>query len=437
MNISILAAGAGGMYCGSCMRDNALAAALKRQGHQITLIPLYTPLRTEPQTVSIPQVFYGGVNVYLQHVSRLFRWTPRFFDRLLDRPGLLNWAGRWGASTPPEYLSALTMSILQGEEGPALKELRRLLRFLKDDAKPQIVSLPNLMFVGVARLVRQELDVPVVCELAGEDIFLDAMRPKDRERIREVIRSRAGDVNKYVATSAAYADRMAGYLGVPRESIDVVYPGISADYVAPGPKSPRPAGRPPVVGYLARMCEEKGLHQFVDTALRLHQLPGMSDVRFRAAGYVGRGQQDWVDRQYQRAQSAGLNGAMTFHGEVERDRKIDLLDEADVVCVPTVYPESKGIFVLEAMARGTPVVQPEHGSFPELVRLTGGGVLVPPGDPKAAAGAIADLLRDEPRRRSLGEAGRQAVRSAFTDDHMAANMLKVYEGLLSLVPSAA
>ncbi len=93
MNISILAAGAGGMYCGSCMRDNALATALKRQGHQITLIPLFTPLRTEPQDVSIGQVFYGGVNVYLQHATRLFRRTPRVLDWVFDRPWLLNAAG--------------------------------------------------------------------------------------------------------------------------------------------------------------------------------------------------------------------------------------------------------------------------------------------------------------------------------------------------------
>src|SRR5688572_8827556 len=148
------------MYCGSCMRDNALATALQRQGHQITLIPLYTPLRTEPQSVSIPQVFYGGVNVYLQHASRLFRKTPRVLDWMLDRPWLLNAVGRYGVSTPPEELSGLTVSILKGEEGPALKELRRLLQFLKSDVKPQVVSLPNLMFIGMARLLRQELGVP-------------------------------------------------------------------------------------------------------------------------------------------------------------------------------------------------------------------------------------------------------------------------------------
>ena len=140
MNVSILAAGAAGMYCGSCMRDNALAAALMRMGHQVSLIPLYTPLRTEPQSVAHDEVFFGGVNVYLQHASGVFRKTPRALDWLLDRAWLLKLAGSYGADTPPEQLVGLTLAILQGEEGPAVKELRRLLAFLKETAKPQVVS---------------------------------------------------------------------------------------------------------------------------------------------------------------------------------------------------------------------------------------------------------------------------------------------------------
>src|SRR5688500_5652903 len=214
------------MYCGSCMRDNALATALKRQGHQITLIPLFTPLRTEPQDVSIGQVFYGGVNVYLQHATRLFRKTPRVFDWLFDRRWLLNFAGRYGATTPPDELGGLTLSILRGEEGATVKELRRLLAFMRESVRPQVVSLPNLMFIGVAPMLKKELGVPLVCELSGEDIFLDALAPRDREEARRLIRERAGDVDRFVSTSADYASRMSEYLDIPRDHIDVVYPGV-------------------------------------------------------------------------------------------------------------------------------------------------------------------------------------------------------------------
>jgi hypothetical protein len=153
LRIVILAAGAGGMFCGSCLRDNALAGALIRAGQRVTLVPLYTPLRTEGDSPAIGQIFYGGVNVYLQHASRVFRHTPRLLERLLDRPGLLRFAGTLGAQTPPARLGGLTLDVLRGEEGTSAKELRRLITFLAE-LQPDIVSLPNLMFIGAAAAPR-------------------------------------------------------------------------------------------------------------------------------------------------------------------------------------------------------------------------------------------------------------------------------------------
>src|SRR5688572_10162737 len=327
------------MYCGSCMRDNALATALKRQGHQITLIPLFTPLRTEPRDVSIGQVFYGGVNIYLQHASRIFRKTPRLLDWLLDRNWLLNIAGRYGSTTPPDELGGLTLSILRGEEGPAVKELRRLLAFMRADVRPQVVSLPNLMFIGVARLLKQELGVPVVCELAGEDIFLDALAPRDRADAQALIRKRAVDIDRFVATSNEYAGRMAEYLDVPRGSIEVVYPGVASEYLVPEPITLRAGGGPPTVGYVARICPEKGLHRLMDAMLLLWQLPGMSDVRLRVAGYLGKGYVKFYEQQQARVRAAGKSAQADFRGEVTREEKLALIDGCDVMTVPTEYVE--------------------------------------------------------------------------------------------------
>ncbi len=272
MDICILAAGAGGMYCGSCMRDNALASALKRLGHDVTLIPLYTPLKTENHTDAIPEIFYGGVNVYLQHWSGIFRHTPRLVDWLFDRPWLLGVAGRFGVNTPPEKLAALTLDILKGEEGAAEKELRRLLNHLRNET-PDVICLPNLMFVGMAPLFRQELHVPVICELTGEDIFLDAMHSADREQLRSLIRERAADVSRFVASSEYYAGHMAEYLGIPRDQIDVVHTGITGEYLKP---LSAPLSHPPTVGYLARICPEKGFHHTLAAMQKLVEFPGMS-----------------------------------------------------------------------------------------------------------------------------------------------------------------
>ena len=412
------------------MRDNALAAALKRKGHSVTLIPLYTPLRSEQSDHSVPEVFYGGINVYLQHATKLFRHTPRVLDWILDRPWLLNAAGRMGAQTPPEKLAGLTLDIIEGEDGSATKELDRLVEFLRDTVKPAVVSLPNVMFIGMARTFRRELGVPVVCELTGEDIFLDAMNEQDREKIREVVRARTGDVTRFVATSAYYADHMADYLAIPREQIDVVYTGISQEYFAPLAHQ-RPTGGPPTIGYLARICSEKGLSRLVDAVELLLRMPGLEKTRVKVAGYLGSRDQKWFEALQARIAAAGIAGAFEFLGEVDRDAKLKMLDSIDVFSVPTAYPEAKGIYVLEAMARGVPVVQPAHGSFPELLKQTGGGLLVPPGDPQALAEGLARLLRDSAERRALGSRGRAAVEANFTEGHMADNMLAVFEPLVA------
>ena len=60
MKLAHISPGAGGMYCGSCMHDNTLASALIKLGHEVALIPIYTPVRTDETDVSIDQVFYGA-----------------------------------------------------------------------------------------------------------------------------------------------------------------------------------------------------------------------------------------------------------------------------------------------------------------------------------------------------------------------------------------
>jgi glycosyltransferase involved in cell wall biosynthesis len=441
LNIAILASGAAGMYCGSCMRDNALAAALMHQGHKVSLIPLYTPLKTEPKSVAHDEVFFGGVNVYLQHASSIFRKTPRAFDWLLDRQWLLKVAGKYGADTPPEQLAGLTLSMLQGEEGPAVKEVRRLANFLREQIKPQIVTLPNLMFIGVAPALRRELNVPVVCELTGEDIFLDAMAERDQGTVREAIRRGVPSVDRFVATCAYYAGRMSDYLGVPREKIDVVYPGIPKEYVRDDAQASAAAikdgAKSPTVGFLARIGPEKGLHRFIDAVLLLAKMPGMQDLRVRVAGYLGKQYEKWYAEQQQRVAAAGFGGRAQFLGEVDRPAKLEILDSLDVFSVPTTYKETKGVSVLEAMARGVPVVQPAHGSFPEILQLCNGGTLVPPEDPAALAKAMHDLLTDPGRRMVLGNAGRQGVREGFTDEVMARHMLKVYERTIGEMTTTA
>src|SRR5215210_1627765 len=130
MKIAFITAGAAGMYCGSCMKDNTLTAALQQLGHDAILVPTYTPIRTDEEDVSQRRIFFGGINVYLQQKSRLFRHTPRFLDRLLDFPRLLRWASRFAVRTQADRLGGLTISVLQGKDGNQRKEVGKLAGWL-------------------------------------------------------------------------------------------------------------------------------------------------------------------------------------------------------------------------------------------------------------------------------------------------------------------
>src|SRR5678815_5498322 len=122
MKIVYITAGAASMYCGSCLRDNALAAELLSRGHDITLVPLYTPTLTDEQNVSEDRVFFGGISVYLEQHSALFRHTPRILDRVWDSEFALKAASRRSIPVDPQSLGALTVSMLQGLQGHQRKE---------------------------------------------------------------------------------------------------------------------------------------------------------------------------------------------------------------------------------------------------------------------------------------------------------------------------
>ncbi len=433
MKIAFITAGAAGMYCGSCLRDNALARALIARGHDVLLVPTYTPTRTDEPNVSHSRVFLGGINVYLQHKSAFFRHTPWLADRLLDSPRLLNWASRFAVTTDAADLGSLTVSMLQGEEGPDRKEFQKLVAWLADEFRSDIVDLSNGLLLGLASPLRQRLGVPVVCTLSGEDLFVDGLSDPWRAQVLELMRRRVADVDAFVTFSRYYADHMSELLQIPREKLFQVPLGISLDghgeATGRGHANSRNNRLPGEfhIGYLARICPEKGLHVLAEAFRILHEQPKYARCHLRVAGYLAERDRPYLGVLVQQMDQWGLREMFHYLGEPDLAGKIRFLQSLDVFSVPTVYREAKGLPVLEAWANRLPVVQPWHGSFTELVNATQGGVLVNPDDPPALADALAQLLDNEPLRHELGRRGRAAVEKNHTADRMAEATLAVYQ----------
>ncbi|MGC4007018.1 MAG: glycosyltransferase family 4 protein [Pirellulales bacterium] len=405
-----------------------MATAVRVRGEDLVLIPTFTPLRTDEENVSQQRLFFGGLNVYLQEKSALFRRTPWFFDKLLDSPRLLNWLTKKSGSTKASDLGALTVSTLRGEHGRQSKELRKLLDWLADDFRPDLVHISNALLVGIAGPIRRRLNVPVVCGLMGEDIFLEELPEPHYGEARALLREKSRDVDAFVALNRYYGEMMSEYLDVPPAKIEVIRHGLNlaghSPRVRPEPRSEI------VIGYFGRIAPEKGLHLLLEAFALLCGESGLPPLRLRAAGYMSALDVPYWERLLARTKELGLEDRVEYVGEVDRAGKIAFLQSLDIFAEPTVYRESKGLAVLEAWANGLPAVLPRHGTFPEYIEETGGGVLHEPESPPALVAAMRPLILDPRQGDELGRAGAAVVRERFTADVMAERHLELYRRLV-------
>jgi glycosyltransferase involved in cell wall biosynthesis len=412
------------MYCGSCLRDNALAAELKRQGHHVVLLPLYTPTRTDEPNVSEPTVFLNGISVCLCQEAAFFRRPRPLLDRLWDAPWMLKLASQTSIRVNPHSLGAMTVSMLRGESGFQLKDIRKLTAFLRTEEPPDIAILPNSLLIGLARPIREALHRPVACTLQGEELFLNQLLEPYRSQALELIRAKVEDVDGFVAVSEFSADYWQGKLGIPDRTMHVVPLGIDADSYGPPARVP---GTPFKVGFFARVAPEKGLHLLAESYLRLRRESDFSNSALEVAGYLAPEHRDYLHGVERLIKNAGLAHEFHYRGELDRARKIEFLRSLSILSVPSTYDEPKGIFLLEAMASGVAVVQPRRGAFREILERTGGGVMVEPGDAASLADGIYGLWKNPELAAELGRRGAEGVRQFYSASQMAARALEALQ----------
>ncbi|MGC1272953.1 MAG: glycosyltransferase family 4 protein [Planctomycetaceae bacterium] len=410
MHIAFVTAGGAGMFCGSCMHDNTWAKALRNAGDEVTLLPTYTPLTLDEADQSERRVFLGGINVYLEHRSRLWRRLPAAVTRLVDSPALIRLATRFGVSNDASRLGDLTLSLLEGSNGPHAREIEPLVDFLSRELKPDAILFSNALLSGVTPSLRRAYDGPIWCVVQGDDVFLEALPEPFRTQAIGKITENAAAFTGFLSHSRYYADFMAAYLSVPRDRFAQV--PLSIDLAGHDGQPGRRDDSRFTVGYFARICPEKGLHELLRAVRILHQRH--PQTRLVAGGYLGKRDVAYL-RRLER-ENRDLGDAFRYAGSpATHAEKVKLIKAFDVLSVPTTYREPKGLYVLEALANGVPAVQPAHGAFPELIEATAGGLLFPPGDAEAHAASLERLLLNADERTTLGTAGQQAVRDKFGD----------------------
>ncbi len=410
------------MYCGTCLRDNSLASELMHQGHDVTLMPLYTPTLTDEPNVSSDRIFFGGISVYLEQNWPLFRKTPWLLDRIWDSRAALKAAAKRTIPVDPHFLGGMTVSMLEGDHGPLNKELRKMLRWLKSEPRFDVINIPYTLLIGLAKPLRDALGAPVVCTVQGEDLFLEGLTEPYKSRALNLIRQNLGNVECFLATSDYYADFMCRYVDIPEDRMHVARIGVTTDGYRLAPAS-RPSDEPIRIGYFARIAPEKGLHVLAEAFRLIREKE--PNCTLEAAGYLAHEHRvylDGIERQMR-----DWNLPFEYRGVLDRPEKIAYLESLDILSTPTVYADPKGLFVLEAMAAGVPFVQPRHGAFPEIVERTRGGILCEPHNPESLAEALLLLIRDGEMRAELAANAHRGVREHYTVTQMARQTLEVFE----------
>ena len=424
MNIIQIIPGSGGsFYCGNCLRDSKYVVALREQGHQVIKIPMYLPIFADERDINDIPVFYGAVSIYLKQLYPIFRKAPAWFDRFLNSKPILKMAASMAGSTNAKGLEEMTVSMLLGEDGKQQEELDRMVDWMVMHCKPDIVHISNALLLGLVHRIKEKLQVPVVCSLQDEDVWVDTMQPAYQDQIWKLMSEKAKEVDLFIPVSHYFSEVMKQRMNLPDEKLKCLYLGVDPiDYTF------IPAGeKERNIGFISRMCPENGLDIVVDAFIQLKKRAGFEDVKLLLTGGSTGSDTGYIRKLRKQISSETLDNQVEFLEDFEDSERQRFFSRVSLISVPVRNGEAFGMYLLEAMASGVAVVQPALGAFPEIIKLSGGGIIYQPNTPEALCGAFAGLLTDSKKLTEISLQARDGVELNFNIHDHARQMIDVYQ----------
>jgi len=406
-----------------------LRAIRKVKGTDATAIPLYLPPdETNIETGLDNNVFFGAISMYLREKVPFFRNMPLFLEKLVDSAPMLKMAANRAGTTRTEGLEDMTLNMIKGENAFPEKELQRLIKYLIKDGKPDIIHLSNALIIGLARQLKERLNVKIVCSLLNEDDWIDEMVEPYQSRAWKLISQEAVNVDAFITPSNYYKELFIKKTGIKSDNFNVIPLAIDAGHLA----NVQQTNHAPALGYFCRISSQNGFDKLIDAFINLkskNKLPGLT--LHITGGFTG-DDKPFIKEQIKKIKEHGLLNYIRRYSEFQGESKQEFFSNIDIMSVPVRKYDGYGLYILEANAAGIPVIQPATGAFPEIIEKTMGGVTYSPDTVEGLSDALLKLFNDNDLRKQLGESGKEKVSKELSLEKMADALSEVYNSITKI-----
>jgi len=383
---------------------------------------MYLPLFSHENDNDNVPVFYGAVSLYLKQTYPFFKKAPKWFDNMLNTRPVLKQAAKMAGSTRARGLEEMTISMLLGEHGGQAEELEKMIRWLEEHYRPDLVHLSNALLLGLAGRLNSRLRVPVICSLQDEDVWVDVMSEASRKAVWKLISEKAEDVAAFVSVSHYFTRLMKEKMSLDDKKVHTLHLGVDpADYTFINS-----AEKERAIGFLSRMNECNGLDILVDAFILLKNNVKNHDVRLYVSGGHTGDDHQFIKKQKKKINQAGVGSDVIFLENFENEHRHIFFERVSVLSVPVRNGEAFGIYLTEAMASGIPVVQPALGAFPEIIEVTGGGLTSGENTPQNLAGALEKILGNKKLLEEMSMKARKGIEEKFNINIQAGKLINIY-----------
>lgn len=417
MKILFITPGSGdGYYCGNCFRDNLQAQALRRAGHDVVMIPLYLPLKHIGGLQGNAPLFFPATTYYVGQKFFENHKMPGWLKCLLGSDRILDLASVMSGTTSSAGMEGMTLSMMEGEGKTFKEHVIQLIAWVKDVEHPDVIQLSSSLLIGIAKAMKQAVNIPIVCSLQDEEVWIDGLKPEYISKAWQSVIDNASYIDSFITTSEYYRQVVKDKLPSLRK-VEVIYPGVNVKqyYTDEWPADP-------TIGFFYRMNELDGLDILADAFVLLKKKNAVPRLKLRiGGGYMS------PDKSFMAKVKKTL---LPYKSDViiEEDytwkHHADFYKQISVLSVPLRFQEGVGLYLLEAFAAGRPVVEPATGSFEEIVGDA--GLLYEPNEPKALADALEKLLTDSLLFRQCSNQALMLAQEKYRDEIMAKKIIELY-----------